>query len=360
MTDIASKPAPYADREAAKPAVHRACWRVDVSETVPLEGVFEIAVDVALPTRLAAGRGDPERPTVVLCCLPGGFLSRGYFDLDHGEGEGEGGYSFTEAMANEGLVTLAFDHLGTGGSSQPDPIEGGYSLGVEAIAAANQRALELALERLAAGDASQGIPAIDRVVTIGVGHSMGSALTVEQQALARSHRALVLFSFTTQGVPAFLDPVQREYLGDPERARREIGELARRSMGSPYPVRAHNSEADRRAAFGVGTAPASAADALHRASTSLLAVGGLLSMIPGGYAGPAERIDVPVFVLIGDHDLHDDRGIRDMLPRAPEVETFVLADCWHCHFVANTRETLWKRVAEWIHARTPGFSKVPA
>jgi hypothetical protein len=27
----------------------------------------------------------------------------------------------------------------------------------------------------------------------------------------------------------------------------------------------------------------------------------------------------------------------------------VLEDCWHCHFVANTREELWQHVAEWIH-----------
>lgn len=251
----------------------RATWRLDVSDSVPLPGRFEIAVDL---------------------------------------------------------------------------IEGGYALGVEAIARVSQRALDLALARLAAGDSTLGLPPTEKPTTIGVGHSMGSMLTVEQQAADRPHRGLLLFSFSTRGTPAFLDEAMREYANDPERVRREIGDLALRSMHSPYPARAKDSEENRRAAFGVGTAPALAGEALHRASTNLLAVGGLMSMIPGGFAAPAREIDVPVFMIIGDHDLHDDRHTRQDLPRSPDVKTLVLEDCWHCHFVANTRETIWNRASSWI------------
>ena len=173
-------------------------------------------------------------------------------------------------------------------------------------------------------------------------------LTVEQQALARPHAALVLFSFGTHGTPRFLDDRMREYADQPERLRREIGGLARETMGMPYPERAAGSETNRRAALGVGTAPPEAEEALHAASTNLLAIGGLMSMVPGGYAPPAREVDVPVFMLYGDHDLHDDRHTREKLPRAPLVTTFGLEDAWHCHFVANTRETIWREVDGWI------------
>ncbi len=319
----------------------RATWRIDVSDAVAFPGRHELAVDVVVPRDLPDG-ADP----VALVCLPGGFLSRRYYDLDPG---GDGRYSFAEAMTDRGFVVLAIDHLGIGESSKPDPIEAGYSFGVEVVARANQLALERALERLAQGDPDQAIPATRCRATIGVGHSMGSALTVEQQAAARPHRALVLFSFTTRGVPAFLNDDQRRHANDPVRARRELGRLAQRSFGSPYPARANDSEADRRAAFGVGTAPPAAEELLHAASTDLLGLAGLLSMIPGGYAPSAAEIDVPVYILVGDHDLHTERGLRDELPKAPVVTTRTLEDCWHCHFVANTRATIWSELPTWIH-----------
>jgi pimeloyl-ACP methyl ester carboxylesterase len=318
----------------------RATWRFDVSDAVPFPGDSTIAVDVVVPRDLPAGA-----ESSVLVCLPGGFLSRRYYDLDPG---GDGHYSFAEAMAARGFVVLAFDHLGTGDSSKPDPLEAGSSFGVETVARANQLALERALERLAQGDPERAIPPTRCRATIGVGHSMGSALTVEQQALARPHDALVLFSFTTRGVPAFLNEDQRRYANDPVRARRELGQLAQRSFGSPYPARANDSKANRRAAFGVGTAPPAAEELLHAASTDLLGLGGLLSMIPGGYAPSAAEIDVPVYVLVGDHDLHTVQGLRDELPKAPVVATRTLEDCWHCHFVANSRATIWREIPAWI------------
>ena len=71
-------------------------------------------------------------------------------------------------------------------------------------------------------------------------------------------------------------------------------------------------------------------------------------MIPGGYAPAALKIDVPVFILIGDHDLHDAHGLREELPNAASVKTRTLADCWHCHFIANGREAIFRETADWI------------
>ncbi len=318
----------------------RASFRVDVSDAVDLDGAFEIAGDLVSPTEDVG-----LAPAAVLVCLPGGYLSRRYFDLDVA---GDRSYSFAEAMAQRGFLTLSFDHLGIGESSSPVPIESGYALGVEAIARANQRALELSLDKLRAGTLVPGLAPIAPMQTFGVGHSMGSALTVEQQAAAKPHAGLVLFSFTTRGTSAFLNEEQRAYAHQPERARREVGELARRTMGSPYPPSATDSEPGRRAAFGIGTAPRETEEALHQASTRLLALGGLLSMIPGGYAPAADKIDVPTFIVVGDHDLHNTDGLREELPLCPDFSAMTLEDCWHCHFVSNQREVLWKRVGDWI------------
>jgi len=348
-TDAApARTTPGASRAADAP--RRGTWRVDVSDAVPLPGRFELAVDVVVPA--GARDGDTR---VVLACLPGGFLSRAYYDLAGDLEKAPGadpdrGYSFAAAMARAGYVTLAIDHVGIGASSKPVPIENGYALGVEAVARANQRGLERALERLAAGDPGQGIPALRCAATVGVGHSMGSVLTVEQQAQARPHAALVLFSFSTQGLPRFLNPDQLGYANDPARTRRELGALVQRSFGTPYPPRPDQSESNRQAAFGVGTAPPSAEALLESASTDLLAAGGLLSMIPGGYAPSGEAIDVPVYVLVGDHDLHGAEALDAELPKAPAKTIRVLEDCWHCHFVANTRAAIWREVPEWIRS----------
>jgi len=333
---------PETPSSVAQSGICRAAWSIDVSRAVPLPGRFEIAVDVIAPSDLS-----PSAQVVVLACIPGGFLSRRYFDL---EVDGDRRYSFAEAMARRGFVTLAFDSLGVGDSSKPEPVERGYALGVEAIARANQAALAGALRRLAGGDPASRVPPLVPVASVGIGHSMGSALTVEQQALARPHRALVLFSFTTAGVPRFLSPRQRALAGDPMRARREIGALARETLGSPYPERPEGSREDRSAAFGVGSAPPAATEALRRASTNLLGTAGLLSMIPGGFTPPADLVDVPVLVALGDGDLHGVDGLASMFPRSPAFESFVLEDCRHCHFVAGGRERLWTRVAEWIPA----------
>ncbi|HKX46418.1 MAG TPA: hypothetical protein VJP77_06925, partial [Planctomycetota bacterium] len=78
------------------------------------------------------------------------------------------------------------------------------------------------------------------------------------------------------------------------------------------------------------------------------AVPGLLAMIPGAYAPYAEAVRVPVFVAVGDHDLHGAHAAAAALPAAPEVVAFTQEDCWHCHFVARSRARLFERVAHFV------------
>ena len=309
--------------------VTRQEWRFDVSEAFQNASRLEVAATFVAPT------GVPAR--ALLVCLPGGFLSRGYFDLCVA---GDRSYSFAEAMAASGFASLALDHLGTGESSKPDD---GWMLDADALARANQYALEAALERLQ----RDGTP---KVPVIGIGHSMGSCMAVVQQANHVPYSGLVLFSFSTLGLRSFLQGREAEVANDDAAIRSRIIELAKERFTSATP----SDELDAtHPAFGVGTAPSKTAAALDEAATGILPIPALLAMIPGGYAPWAKQVRVPTLVVYGDHDLPgSERGANESLPNAT-LDTFMLEDCWHCHFVANTRDTLFTRVASWIDAALP-------
>lgn len=315
--------------------IQRHHWRVDVSRSVNLPGTHEIAVDLVVP----------QNPRFALCCLPGGFLTRRYYDL---ETRGSRTYSFAEHMAQLGFATIALDHLGVGESTRPDE-QRGFELGLEELARANHAAFEQVLERLRAGQGTD-LPALPDLQSIGVGHSMGSLMTVVQQALTPTHAALVLFSFTTSGLPEFLTPEELSVADNLEQIRARTVELARKRFGSPWPQTSTGgaTQENPHIAFQVGTAGPNALEALRKAGTNMLSVPGLLSMIPGAISPYADRIETPVFIVAGDHDLHGAHGVPSMFPGSPEAVAYTLEDSWHCHFVANPRARLWDRVAHWL------------
>ena len=331
-------------RGAGASGPRRIEWRLDVRDAPGLPGAHEIAASLVAP----AGFGE-SGPATLLFCLPGGSLSRRYWDL---EVDGDRRFSFAEFMAARGFATLAIDHLGIGDSSRPAD---GAAPDLRGFARANQAALAQALERLRSGDSDAGLPPPAELRSIGVGHSMGSCLTVVQQAEHAPHRALVLLSFTTRGLPHFLSDEERALAGDPQRARARLPELIDARFGTPFPSPPRG--AGREAAYGVGSAPPEAVRALRDASTDLLAGPGILSMIPGAFAPEALRIRVPVFLAVGDHDLHAADHASGEFPHAPEVLAYTLPDCWHCHNVANTRERLWARIARWIPAATASITE---
>ena len=70
--------------------------------------------------------------------------------------------------------------------------------------------------RLARGGFVATLPALARLASIGVGHSLGGLFTVFQQAMARCFDGLVLLGFGMGGLPSALDEDTRAYAGDPE------------------------------------------------------------------------------------------------------------------------------------------------
>jgi len=289
--------------------------RVDVGDVAPA-GVRELALDVFEPESVG------DRP-VVCCCVPGGAMARGYFDLDVPAALGN--YSMARHLVGHGFVVVTLDPPAVGESDTPDD---GYALTPDVVAAVNARAFDQVLERW---------PGAFRV---GVGHSAGALLTVVQQARHRTYDALGLLGFGRGGHERFaLTADERDQAGG-------IVELTRQRFGNPLPG---GSTSTSDFLLGGMAVPAEALEALGSVKSCLLAVVGLTSMIPDSIAADLAAVDVPVFVGLGEHDIVGDPfGVPALFTGSADVSRFVLAGTGHNHNVAPAREVLWDRLATWV------------
>ena len=260
---------------------------------------------------------------IVCCCVPGGGMSRGYFDIQAPPAVGN--YSMVRHLVERGFVVVTLDPPGVGESDVPDD---GYTLTPAVVADVNARALDQVLEEW---------PDAHR---IGVGHSAGALLTVVQQARHRTHHALGLFGFGRGGHEQFaLTPEEREQAGG-------IVELTRQRFGDPLP--GGGSTTTSPFLLGGMEVPPEALAALGSVKTRLLGVVGLTSMIPGSVDAEMAAVDVPVFLALGEHDIAGEpRAIPMCFHGCDDFTLFVLPGTGHNHNVAPDRETLWERFAVW-------------
>lgn len=293
--------------------------------TVHLGG-FELAADVYSPATV-------PRP-IVLCCLPGGGMSRRYWDLMP---PNDDTYSFAQFLVRHGVTVIALDHLGTGESVLPP---GRAPLLGQAIAA-NDTAFRLLCDELA--DTGIGGAPIPNPHRIGVGHSMGALLTVRQQAVHETYDALALLGFSLAGLPAVVPPEILDATADGPPDDELLAELTLRMFGTPYPT------------VGVvvdqGRTGDPARRTLAEAGTRLLGAGGLLSLLPGNVAEDAARLRVPVLLLNGANDtlISDEPGRFG----TAAFRARVLPDAGHNHNIAPTRELFWAEILRWAEALPP-------
>lgn len=90
----------------------RTRFEVDVTSIVP-PGATTLVGDVFTP----APQQLREQPLVAVC-LPGGGMSRRYFDLAVAGDPGT--YSMARHLTARGMVVVTLDHLGVGESRAPD------------------------------------------------------------------------------------------------------------------------------------------------------------------------------------------------------------------------------------------------
>ncbi|MEO5840145.1 MAG: alpha/beta fold hydrolase [Acidimicrobiales bacterium] len=314
--------------------IRSASASVDVTTVAPA-GAREVRFDVFAPVEQTA------RSSTVLCCLPGGGMSRRYWDIDAPPEFGS--YSMARHFAERGYVVVIIDPIGVGESSRPDD---GYTLDVDTVAAVNAVVVDVILDGLRQGDyADLGARPVERL--IGVGHSAGAKLTCAQQAASYTFDALCLLGFGAAGLPQALSADELRFAHDPDGLAREIVRLARvRWDGDPLPP-GTTATSPMLLAGMVVPGPVLAAAALT--SSSLLALVGLSSMIPGSIDRELATIDVPVFIGVGSADIGGPpHAIPASFAASPDVTLYVLADTGHNHNVAPNRGDLWDRIINWM------------
>ena len=329
--------------------------KFDAGVAWPGENALQIAVDLFVPP---AG----VTPRALLWCLPGGNMNRRYYDLippagaDGGDlippagtggGEADTSFSFARTMAAQGFVVASVDYLGLGDSSKPAD---GWRCTPDTLTAINRHVLETLLAQLRDGRAHPRLAAVPELVSIGVGHSMGSMMTILQQAAHAPHAAVVLLGFSTRGLPEYLPP-QLKGIDDPLAARPLLVEVAKRMYGGqPFPV-IHTARAGNSELFGSRKADPRGVAALKAATDCMLPVPATLSMVPGNVAPEAATITVPVFLGVGARDMV---GPVHQVPTAftgsSDLGLLVLPETGHSHFLFATRTRLFRRIAHWLDA----------
>lgn len=314
-------------------AATRAVIRVDVSDVAP-PGCKELALEVIGP----AGAGQPAA-RAALVCFPGGGMSRGYFDL------AVPGYSFAEFASRHGCLVVLADHPGVGESDAPDD---GWTLTPKVVASIEVAAVDRALALLRAGDVDP-IPALPgEAAVIGVAHSMGAHLLIEQQARSRRYDGLALLGWGGHGLPQYLQEadlaIAELEATDPAAFAAALVAAARRRHDDPFAVlRRGSSELLVKAVM-----PDDVHQALVNVRGPLLAVVGHASLIPGSARQACAAVDVPVFLGVGDSDIATDhRLIPGEFPASRDITLFVLAGAGHNQNVEPGRHELWERVTSW-------------
>jgi pimeloyl-ACP methyl ester carboxylesterase len=271
---------------------------------------------------------EPAAPNgQVLFCLPGGGMSRRYFDLANG-------FSMAEHLAARGFTVVGIDHPGVGDSPAPDDP---WTL-TPAVVADRDAAAVAELRTRYPGRA------------IGVGHSMGSMLTIVAQARHRCYDAVALLGwaygdgYRQTELASYLSPQEAAIVGDSAAIEAQVVVLAKRRFGRPRPV---GSTSTSEFLLGGIIPEDGALEAIAACRTGLLAVCGLASMLKG-IGDEVAGIDVPVFAAVGEHDITINvRATAPSLQSCPDISLFVLPGAGHNHNIAPNRTVLWDRLAGW-------------
>jgi pimeloyl-ACP methyl ester carboxylesterase len=329
--------------ENARPAadsavsVRKAAVRVDVSATAPA-GCNELSVDLFAPQDVGAD-------ALLWVCVPGGGISRRYFDLDV---NGLGGFSMAGFLSRGGDFVVTIDPPGVGESDRPDD---GYLLTPHLVA----DVLAAAVESLEGDPTFGGLVDAQRGqfaprVKIGLGHSAGALLIACQQARHRSFDALALLGFSASGLPAVLNEEELGYAGRPKELAGAVAKLSEARFGDPLPQWSNSVVGE----LEPGTIAAAIDTALAQASSKLLALVGMTAIVPGSVQPELDQLRAPIFAALGERDLAGKLDVLPgQLPACGDLTLFLLEGAGHNHNVAPNRQILWRRLARWAASIEP-------
>ena len=295
---------------------------LDVGGLGPV-GIEMLAADLYVP--------DAVESAPLLVCFPGEGMNRVYFDLPDGL---PGEWSMARYLADHfGIAVAVVDHPGVGESSVPeDP----YTLNPRVVAEVDHGAMSELV--------AHAMDLFEPTRFVGLGHSMGALIVAHAQWHHRSFDAVAFLGFGGVGLPEYLTRAEMSYANSYERLEPVLAELVRERFGTALvPEPSTSSDMLNPGAI------TGARQLLAAASTPLLALCGLTSMIPGSSDAALASIEVPVFLGIGENDIAGDISeVASLLTASPSVETFVLAEAGHNHSISKNRTVLWDALGNWV------------
>jgi pimeloyl-ACP methyl ester carboxylesterase len=331
------------DQGGSMPGTRKVSAFVDVTDQ-GLEGCHQVGFDLYLPEELG-----PQ--PVLWCCIPGGGVSRAYFDFDLPLEFGE--FSMARVVAQQGMPVLLIDPPGTGGSDRPTD---GNLLTPERVSDVLHRVVREVVQRLASGSI-EGTPSVRCRWILGLGHSAGALLVACQQAHHGTFDALALLGFSDTGLIDVLNEEERSFIGRPAELVAALPSLAQARFGGPLPARPF-ADLDQPVA---GGSPSSLLEADRRAGTQLLALVGLMAIIPGSMKPELDEIDVPVLAAVGEHDIAGDVGlVAGQLPQCHDLTLVTLPGVGHNHNLSPSRLILWERIIRWLPSVLPPRNEMVA
>jgi pimeloyl-ACP methyl ester carboxylesterase len=318
-------------------------------ELVRRELTLEVPAGTLAATAVAAPDAVGPGLSALLFCVPGMTYRRSYYDLQI---PGREGYSFAEAAAARGHVVVMIDNLGTGDSARPDD---GGEVDLELLGASAARAGTDAAARVLDGSLIPELAALNPVVVVGIGHSMGGGVIVAAQGNHASFDAIAALGFTAQELAGIYEPAPNEdSLTFEERRDWARAHIPPKLWGRTWDELGPYFEIDRdpfRELFYAADVPEDVIAADTAAATVSPRQAALDIITPGLGAQFAARIVSPVFLAFGSVDLSPDPGgeVR-AYEKSRDITLLKLADTAHCHNLASARGVLWKRLLGWMEA----------
>jgi len=324
---------------------------VTAQPTTAPAGTDPAAVPVTIPVALTVdGAAEHEVHAELFCPdgpLPGTvqLLVPG-FTYDHRYWTVPGQYNYAAAMVRAGYAVLALDRIGTGASSRPPARE--------VTAASNTAVLHQVVQALRTGTA--GLPAFERVVT--VGHSYGAGIVLMEAAAHHDVAAVVVTGMLHTQAPLHARARQMFHQANDDP---QLG-------GGDYPADYATHLPGKRATLleaPGGVEPDISAYNERIKSTATIGEGDTLAQT---YDPAVSRaVDVPTLVVVGDQDQlfaagEDGRPeIEPALAReracfspAAELEVAVVAGSGHALTIHRTAPDFFAVVREWADRRLGG------
>ena len=307
--------------------------------TIPVALTVDGAVEHEVHAELF--RPDGELPATVQLLVPG-------FTYDHRYWTVPGTYHYAAAMVRAGYAVLALDRIGTGASSRPPARE--------VTAASNTAVLHQVVQALRTG--GHGLPAFERVVT--VGHSYGAGIVLMEAAAHHDVAGVVVTGMLHTQAPLHARARQMFHQANDDPM------LGGSAAGYPADYATHLPGKRALLLEAPGGVEPDISDYNERIkSTATIGEGDTLAQT---YDPAVSRaVDVPTLVVVGDQDQLFSAGedgkpeIEPALAReqacfspAAGLEVSVVAGSGHALTIHRTAPDFFESVRDWADRRLGG------